>query len=76
VVLDRIAPAPRSRIVQFNVPPPLELHDAAASFNAILVAVGIGQITIEEGALSTKILETQAEAIGRALQLQARNRTD
>jgi hypothetical protein len=62
LALDRIAPAPKGRLVRFGAPSGLGLKGIAAPFDSILAAIGDGYITIE-GTQLAKILEMQAKIL-------------
>lgn len=55
--LERILPARRSRPVQFAMPPLKSVADAGAAMAAIVDAVTAGQISPDEGAELSRLLE-------------------
>ena len=54
---------PKTRTLNFDIPVGLGLADIAKVFDAILVAVGTGKISVDEAAAIAGILEKQAKII-------------
>jgi hypothetical protein len=71
IVLDRLAPVRRGRPVQFDLPPVIDAGGVSAAFDAVLQAVAGGELTPEEGASITTLLEARRKAI-ETLELEAR----
>lgn len=62
LVLDRIAPPARGRLVRFPVPAMTNATDIIKALHAILAAVGNGRITPDEAATLTAIVEAHRRA--------------
>jgi hypothetical protein len=65
MILDRVAPAPRGRRVQFHLPVLNSTDDLVAAINAILRAVSTGTLAIEEG----RVLASAVEVGGRFVEV-------
>ena len=63
IVLDRIAPPPRGRLIRFDVPPIATAADVAQATAIVLRAVADGVLTPDEAATITGVLETRRRAI-------------
>ena len=63
LVLERIAPARKSRPVCFALPPIATAADILTALGAVLGAVAAGQLTPDEGAAVAGLVETQRRAI-------------
>jgi hypothetical protein len=61
--LERILPPTRERIVQFTLPPMMELGDAPKAIAALLAAVANGDVTPAEAAELLKLVDAFARAI-------------
>jgi hypothetical protein len=60
LVLDRICPAPKSRSVDFELPPSLKTPtDVADALDGLLQAAGEGALTPDEASTLSGILETK-----------------
>jgi hypothetical protein len=66
LVLERLYPPMRSRLVQFPLPPLNSLADIQDAIVAVLQGVAAGQLTIEEGDQLANILERHGKAINDA----------
>jgi len=66
LVLERLYPPMRSRLVQFPLPPLNSLADIQDAIAAVLQGVAAGQLTIEEGDQLANILERHGKAINDA----------
>ena len=71
IVLDRLTPVRRGRPVQFDLPAETDAAGVAAAFDAVLQAVAGGELTPEEGAFVTTLLEARRKAIA-TVELEAR----
>ncbi len=63
VVLDRVAPRPRGRPVQLDLPPVETAADVNGALNVVLAAVGQGTVTPTEAATIAGILEAKRRVI-------------
>ncbi len=63
VVLDRVAPPPRGRPVQLDLPPVNTAEDVDTALNVVLAAVGDGAVTPSEAATVAGILEAKRRVI-------------
>jgi hypothetical protein len=70
IILDRLAPIRRGRPVQFDLPAGTDAAGVSAAF-AVLKAVAGGELTPEEGASVTTLLEARRRAI-ETVELEAR----
>ena len=61
--LERLAPPPRDRLVQFELPLAHNLKDIALGVEHILKAISAGQITPQEGELLSRIVAEHAKLI-------------
>ncbi len=67
-VLDRVAPPPRGRVVQLNLPHIFTLDDVDAAVDSVLAAVSAGHVSPQEAATIAGILETKRRVLeSRAL---------
>jgi hypothetical protein len=62
LILDRLAPPPKGRLVIFNLPPINTAADAETAIGAVLTAVAAGKLTVDEGDKLAGIIERKAEA--------------
>lgn len=69
--LERVLPARRGRLVQFDLPPLRAASDAPRAMAAITNAVAAGEITISEAGDLAKLVETYVKALETA-ELEAR----
>lgn len=63
IVLDRVWPARRSRPVALDLPDIKMAADVVAALGAVADAVGVGDLTPDEGAAVASILETKRKAV-------------
>lgn len=61
--LKRLAPPAKSRPVLFDLPPVVTAADCSAALGSILTAVAAGQMTPEEAATVSGLLEAKRKAI-------------
>ena len=67
-VLDRVAPRPRGRSIVLDLPRIVTLEDVDAAVDTVLDAVAAGQVTPQEAATVSGIIETKRRVIeSRAL---------
>jgi hypothetical protein len=66
IVLERLYPPARNRLVQFPLPPLNTLDDVQRAIGAMLEGVAGGMLTIEEGGQLSEILERHGKAINDA----------
>jgi hypothetical protein len=71
IILDRLTPVRRGRPVQFDLPAATDAAGVLAAFDAVLQAVAGGELTPEEGASITNLLEARRKAI-ETVELEAR----
>ncbi len=69
--LERIAPARKDAPVQFKLPPMRKAADAARAAGAVLDAVGLGDLTLTEGAHVMALIETYRRTL-ETTELEAR----
>jgi hypothetical protein len=60
MVLARVWPVPKGRRVAFDWPHGLDVAGIGVAFDAVLTAIGAGQITVDEGNQIAGILERKA----------------
>ncbi len=76
-VLDRVAPRPRGRTVRLDLPRLATLDDVDAAVDSVIDAVAAGQVTPQEAATVTGILETKRRVLeSRALHDRVRELED
>jgi hypothetical protein len=63
IILDRVAPPRKGRLVEFGLPTCSKLSDFALAVSAILTAVSQGEITVEEATALTDLLDMQRKVI-------------
>lgn len=61
--LDRIAPATKSRRVEFDLPEIVTATDVLRGLGAVLSAVASGDLTPDEGEILSKLLELKRRAL-------------
>ena len=66
LVLERIAPLPRSRTVEFAMPPMTSAADLPAAVGAVAEAIANASLTPEEGHAIAAVLEMQRRAFETA----------
>ena len=71
IILDRLAPIRKGRPVQFDLPAVTDAAGVSTAFDAVLQAVAGGELTPEEGASITNLLEARRKAI-ETVELEAR----
>jgi hypothetical protein len=71
LVLERVAPLPRNRSVQFHMPPIETPADLGAAMRAILQAASDGELTPDEATSIASLIETRRRTI-ETLQLEER----
>ena len=71
MIIDRILPARKGRLVTFEMPKVKLASDVAAGMAAVVDQVATGQISPDEGATITGILDVRRKAI-EATDLEAR----
>ena len=73
-VLDRVAPRPRGRTVQLDLPRLATLDDVDAVVDSVIEAVAAGHVTPQEAATVAGILETKRRVLeSRALDARVRS---
>jgi hypothetical protein len=72
LVLARIAPEPKGRLVQFDKPPLKSLRDISEAIAAVATAISEGRITIEEGEKMASLLNKYAQPVIEEADLEAR----
>jgi Family of unknown function (DUF5681) len=73
LILDRIAPSRRGRLVPIALPEVVRAEDVPAALAAVLAAMGSGELTPDEAAAVSAVVEVQRRAIETA-ELDARLR--
>jgi hypothetical protein len=63
LVLDRVLPPRKGCTVRFDLPAVSTPADVVAALGAVLAAVGRGELTPDEGAVLTGLLETKRKAL-------------
>lgn len=63
LVLQIVCPAPKGRKVSFNWPTGLNTEGIGVAFDAVLVAIGNSELTIDEGLQIANILKLKAEVL-------------
>ncbi len=63
IILDRVWPARKGRLLTFTMPKVESAADASKAIGSILEAVAAGLLTIEEGQGLSTILESQRKAL-------------
>ncbi|MDA8190919.1 MAG: DUF5681 domain-containing protein [Gammaproteobacteria bacterium] len=82
ILLDRVWPVRKGRPVVFDAPSIQSAHDIVRAIDHILTATAAGQLTIEEAAGLTTIIEAQRKAIetseldSRITELERRHKYD
>jgi Family of unknown function (DUF5681) len=71
LVLERVAPLPRNRPVQFDMPGIMAPSDIVTALGAVAEAVAAGELSPEEGAAVAGILEAQRRAV-ETVEMEAR----
>jgi hypothetical protein len=61
LILDRLAPPPKGRLVAFDLPPINTAADAETAIGAVLAAVAGGKLTIDEGERLASMIARKAE---------------
>jgi hypothetical protein len=61
LVLERISPVPKGRRVSFAWPVGLDAEGIGTAFDAVLAALGAGQVTVDEALQIANILKLKAE---------------
>jgi hypothetical protein len=62
VLLNRLWPAPKGRLVAFDLTPIQTAADAENAISAVLAAVAAGKLTVDEGDKLAGIIQRKAEA--------------
>jgi hypothetical protein len=63
ILMDRLYPVPRGRLVEFELPPLNSIPDVQAALNAVLQAVAGGALTLEEGESMCSMISDYAKPI-------------
>jgi hypothetical protein len=71
LVLDRIVPVRKGRLVRLNLPPIENAGDVLTALSATVAAMAEGDITPDEAAVVSGVLETKRKAI-ETVELEAR----
>jgi hypothetical protein len=72
LVLARIAPEPKGRRVEFELPRLNKLSDIKDAINAVLQAVADGALTIEEGEAMASVISKHAQPVIQEADLESR----
>jgi hypothetical protein len=72
LVLARIAPEPKGRLVQFDLPPLKNLRDISEAIAAVAQAIADGKLTIEEGEKMASLLNKYAQPVIEEAELERR----
>jgi len=63
LLLDRVAPARRGRVVHFRIPPVQSASDAVHALGSITAAVGRGELSVEEASDLSRVVDINLRAI-------------